>query len=190
MAQRERAIMIVGLLHLCDGVSKALLRVSMLLLVGLIGLTTYEVVSRYVFSAPTLWGFDLIYLLNGSLLALGVAYTLFAGEHVRIDVLSSRLPQRLQRGAGAAFYILLFLPAVGLLATVAVEATWHAYATDDRVLSSAWRPYKWPFYLPLAIGLTALWLQSLAETLRLLTGIAPGAYRHHDEAGSTTLHWR
>lgn len=177
------------LLRLCDGISKALLRVAMLLLVGLIGLTTYEVASRYAFDTPTLWGFDVIYLLNGTLLALGVSYTLFAGEHVRIDVFSSRLPQRLQRGVAAIFYILLFLPVVGLLTQVAAEATWHAYATDDRVLSSAWRPYKWPFYLPLAVGLAALWLQSLAEALRLLLGIEPGAYGRA-KPDPTTLHWR
>lgn len=182
--------MIVRVLHLCDGISKALLRVSTLLLVCLIGLTSYEVASRYLFDAPTLWGFDIIYLLNGTLLALGVSYTFFAGEHVRIDVFSSRLPRRLQRGVAALFYILLFLPVVGLLTQVAIEATWHAYATDDRVLSSAWRPYKWPFYLPLAVGLAALWLQSLAETLRLLLGLEPGAYRRGGESGSTTLDWR
>ncbi|MEX0759265.1 MAG: TRAP transporter small permease [Tistlia sp.] len=182
--------MIARVIGFCDGISKALLRVAVLLLVALIGVTTYEVVSRYAFSAPTVWGFDVIYLLNGALLALGVSHALLANEHVRIDVLSSRLPKGLQRGVGAAFYILLFLPAVGLLTQVAIEATWHAYATADRVLSSAWRPYKWPFFLPLAIGLAALWLQSLAETLRLLLGIESGACRRPDTPSPTTLHWR
>lgn len=166
--------MIAAVLGFCDGISKALMRISMVLLLGLIALTTYEVISRYLFAAPTLWGFDVIFMLNGALLALGISYTLYANEHVRIDVFSSRLPERLQRVIGALFYFLLLLPVMGLLTYVAVEATWHAYATDDRVLSSAWRPLKWPFLLPLAVGLAAFWLQSLAEALRLTFGLGPG----------------
>lgn len=167
--------MIAVVLGLCDGISKVLMRISLVLLLGLIGVTTYEVVSRYLFSAPTLWGFDVIFLLNGALLALGISYTLYANEHVRIDVFSSRLPERFQRAIGALFYLLLFLPVMGLLTYIAVEVTWHAYATDDRVLTSAWRPLKWPFLLPLAVGLAAFWLQSLAEALRLTFGIGPSA---------------
>jgi len=48
----------------------------------------YEVLARYVFNAPTLWAFDISYMLNGSIFILGAAFALQQDAHVRIDFLN------------------------------------------------------------------------------------------------------
>ena len=45
----------------------------------------YEVVSRYVFNAPTQWAYDMTFMLYGSFFMLGAAYTLQRKGHVRTD---------------------------------------------------------------------------------------------------------
>ena len=45
----------------------------------------YEVVSRYVFNAPTQWAYDMTFMLYGSFFMLGSAYTLQRKGHVRTD---------------------------------------------------------------------------------------------------------
>lgn len=63
---------------------------------AIVVLVVYEVISRYVFNAPTLWTQDLcIYLLVWAAF-LGLAPAERAGEHIRIDLAINRLkpPQR------------------------------------------------------------------------------------------------
>jgi TRAP-type mannitol/chloroaromatic compound transport system permease small subunit len=153
------------LLALIDGLARVLLWVAGMGLVVLIGTTLYEVAARYVFGAPTIWAFDVANLINGALFLLAAAWAVRIDGHVRIDVFSRKLPQRFQDVVQILFLLLLFLPALGFLIHAAWGQTARAFLTDDRVLS-AWRPLIWPFYLPIALGLTALALSCLAEILR------------------------
>jgi TRAP-type mannitol/chloroaromatic compound transport system permease small subunit len=80
-----------------DGISDLLAKVSMAMVVMLVTSILYEVVSRYVFGAPTLWSFDISYMLNGALFLLASGYSLKVEAHVRIDFISSRLALRNQQ---------------------------------------------------------------------------------------------
>jgi len=43
---------------------------------------TWEVVARHFFRAPTIWAFDVVYMLYGTHFMLGTAYTLMRIGHV------------------------------------------------------------------------------------------------------------
>jgi len=152
---------------------------AMTLFLALTFVTLYEVVSRYGFNAPTFWAFDMIYMLHGALFTLGAAYTLQKNAHVRIDVLAARFPERVQHAVNAVAYILLFLPALGIMAEAAVLRSYSAYVTDERELVSAWAPKVWPFYAVLAFALVCLWLQSLLEAIRHVRGLLRGTLTAH-----------
>ena len=47
----------------------------------------WEVVARYWFNAPTVWAYDMTYMLYGTFFMLGSAYTLLRGGHIRTDSL-------------------------------------------------------------------------------------------------------
>src|SRR5258708_24856026 len=42
---------------------------------------SFEVISRYAFDAPTLWSFDVTYMLYGTIFMLRAAYSLHKGAH-------------------------------------------------------------------------------------------------------------
>ena len=46
----------------------------------------WEVVSRYAFSKPTTWSYEIAYMQMGALFVLGIAYTMQQDAHVRIDL--------------------------------------------------------------------------------------------------------
>ena len=46
---------------------------------------TYEVVARYAFNSPTIWAYDVSYMLYGTIFMLGAAYALHKGAHIRTD---------------------------------------------------------------------------------------------------------
>ena len=172
-------------LDLADAIARVLLRATMVLLVVLIGTTVYEVVARYGFSAPTMWAFDTSYMINGALFLVASGYTLHVRGHVRIDVLSARLPIRVQMLLDALFYGLLFVPTMFILTRAAIGEAWHAFVTDDRVLESAWMPLIWPFYAALAIGVATLGLQAAANFIRAVRGLLTSGVGA-DEQGSGT----
>ena len=56
------------------------------LILPLVAAVTYEVLARYLFHAPTIWSYDLTYMLYGTLFMLGTAYALRRGAHIRTDM--------------------------------------------------------------------------------------------------------
>lgn len=174
-----------SLLKAADRLSYACTLVAMAMILGLIVSMLYEVVARYAFNAPTLWSYDVSYMLNGGLFLLGAAWTLANNNHVRIDFLSSRLPVPAQHAGNFLFYVLLFLPALGAATVAAIDEARIAAMTGKLEAVSPWKPKVWPFYTVIATGLAALWLQSLAESVRHAIGWRnPNAVRPPTAAGA------
>ena len=93
-------------------------------------------------------------------------FTLQRNEHVRIDFISVKMPVRVQHLVSVVLYVMLLLPAIYILTATAVSEAWDAYVTGQVERVSPWSPVIWPYYLGLAAGLTALFLQIIAEVIR------------------------
>ena len=163
-----------ALVRLADALSSATAALGVAALFALLAVMLFEVVARYGFGAPTVWGSDLAAMLTGALFLLGGARTLREGGHVRIDVLSSRLPAPVRRTIGAAFDLLLLLPTLGVLVHAAGRHTARAYARGEVDLAMAWRVPVWPAGALVTATLAVLALQVVAERLRP-AGPAPAA---------------
>jgi TRAP-type mannitol/chloroaromatic compound transport system permease small subunit len=155
-----------ALVRVVDGLSLAAAGLGVACLSALLGIMLFEVVARYGFGAPTVWGGDLGATLTAALFLLGGARTLRDGGHVRIDVLSRRLPAVVERGFGVAFELLLLLPTLGLLSWAAGRRAVRAYARGEVDLATAWHVPVWPLYTLIAATLALLALQVVAERLR------------------------
>lgn len=141
---------------------------------ALIVVCIVEVFARYAMNAPTIWSFDVLFTLHGSLFMLTGAYGLQKKVHVRIDVLSVRLPIRVQHATNLLAYLFLFLPAIWLLSDAGIRRTWSAYTSGEVELASAWGPVIWPIFATMSLGLVALILQTLVESVRHITGLVTG----------------
>lgn len=158
--------MIWRLMKSGDRLVKAVGYVGLILFPVLILCTVYEVIARYLFNAPTIWAFDITFMTHGALFMLTAAYALQRNAHVRIDVLSTRLPNRVQHAANLFSYVFLLLPGLWIFTNAALARSYSAYVGDEVELVSSWGPYVWPFFAVLTLGLAALWLQCLIETVR------------------------
>ena len=144
--------------------------------------TTYEVIVRYVFNAPTDWAFDFSYILYGALFYMSGAYTLSRGGHVRADMFSRTWPPRVQASVEIALYILFFFP--GILAMVI--AGYH-YAHDsfrilEKSINSPIGVPIWQIKLLIPVGAALIALQGLAEVMRASICLREGVWpqRLHD----------
>lgn len=132
----------------------------------LIVATVYEVFSRYVLDAPTIWAFELGYMVMGIHALIGAAYTLRAHAHIRIDILYTHFSDRTKAMIDIAGYLILFFPAVTWLCFALWEYWMEAYLTGEQSGQSAWNPVIWPLRLCFFLGYLLLWLQGLAELIK------------------------
>ena len=144
--------------------------------------TTYEVIVRYVFNAPTDWAFDFSYILYGALFYMAGAYTLSRGGHVRADMFSRTWPPRVQATIEITLYVFFFFP--GILALVI--AGYH-YAHDsvrilEKSINSPIGVPIWQIKLLIPVGATLIALQGLAEVMRGVICLREGQWppRLHD----------
>ena len=142
-----------------------------LLLVPLVLATTWEVVSRYALNAPTIWAYEIGYLLTGSHFLLGLAYTLKQDLHIRIDVFTGSMSPRTRAVIDTAAYAVM-LPLLTWLAWMLGEYRVAGYVRGERSGQSSLNPPVWPFRLVFTVSFALFALQVLAELLKSIARIS------------------
>lgn len=143
------------------------------LIVPIIFATAYEVFSRYVLNAPTIWAFEVGYMAMGANFLFGVAYTFREKSHIRIDVVYGHLfSQKTKAVVSLLGYVVLLLPAAWLLSDALWTYAHGAYLTMEKSGQSAWNPVIWPFRMTFFAGFALLFLQGVAETIRVIRFLA------------------
>ena len=122
------------------------------LVVPLILATGYEVFSRYALGAPTIWAFDVGYMLTGSHFLIGGALTLREQGHIRIDVLYTKFPRRVRALVDAATFAIIAVPFGYLLSVALWQYALEAYQSGELTGESAWNPVVWPFRAVFFVG--------------------------------------
>lgn len=142
-----------------------------LLVVPLTLATCWEVFSRYVLGAPTIWAFELGYMLMGVHFLLGGAIALKRQVHVRIDLIYARLPDRRRALIDLVLYVGLVLPAIVMFCLRFWDYTYSAYLSGEQSGMSAWNPPIWPFRALILFSFVLLGLQVVAECLKALDAL-------------------
>ena len=157
-----------GLVRAIDAISTAAGWLAGWFIVPMTLAIMYEVIARYAFSAPTIWSYEVGYMLYGAQFMLAAAYTLLKGGHIRTDVLYERWSARTRASVDAVCYVLFFFPGMlCILYAGAVEArqAWEiGERTGLRILGVSVPMYALKSVIPLTAGL--LLLQGLAELIR------------------------
>lgn len=146
-------------------VNKFLFVIAAALMAIIVPVMMYEVISRYAFHAPTVWGMELAVLLFGPYFLLGGPYVLHLGGHVNMDLFRARMSARTGHAVDIVNQlIILFFCAV--LLYYATPLAMQAMAYRETTFS-AWNPPLWPYKLTVPLSMLLLGLQSLAELARL-----------------------
>ncbi|WP_322999603.1 TRAP transporter small permease [Castellaniella sp.] len=150
------------------GTNKAMFMLAAALMVVIVPAMMAEVISRYVFHAPTVWGMELAVLLFGPYFLLGGPYLLHLGGHVNMDLFRNRMPPRVGRVVDFVnqLIILFFCGVMLYYATPLVLQSIEYRETTF----SAWNPPLWPYKIAVPVAVLLLGLQSLAELIRLCFG--------------------
>lgn len=144
--------------------------------VPLIAALVYEITARYLFTAPTMWAYDLSRMMYGALFVLGSAYALSKGVHIRSDFLYRNWSVRTQGRVDVALYVLLYFPSMLVFLWVASHWAWVSVVREERGMDTAWMPLLGPIKSCLPIGIVFLLLQGISELLKAVYAARNGRW--------------
>lgn len=155
-----------GVIAAIEGLTEGIGGLAALVIIPLVLATCYEVFARYVFGAPTIWAFELGYILTGIHFLLGGAITLKRQGHVRIDLIYDQLSVKKRATIDLVLYVTLVLPALSLIFLRLADYATAAYLSGETSGQSAWNPPIWPFRAIIAASFLLLTLQVVAEIIK------------------------
>jgi TRAP-type mannitol/chloroaromatic compound transport system permease small subunit len=146
--------------------------ITSLLILPLSFVVIYEVILRYVFNAPTIWGFELTIFLYGLHFMFGYPYTDVLGGNVKVDVFTSRMSEKKQAILNIITTSVFFLP-VFICLTIFTFKFAYISTLQREVNSTSWAPTIWPYKIIVAFCFLLLLLQgvsNLLKSIRVLVG--------------------
>lgn len=157
--------------------------VSFLIWVGA-AVLVWEVVSRYVFNAPTIWAHGYTQRIFGSYFILIGAFALLRGSHVRIDIFLPAKGGRRRAALDLLNYLMLLIWGSALTyegwAFFQDALLWNQ--KDDSALGHS----IWPIKLCLVIGAGLISVQAVAEIIRSVAGLINPSINQTRQFGNDT----
>ena len=134
--------------------------------IPMVAIVAYEVVARYAFSAPTIWSFDLTYMLYGTIFMLGAAYALHKGAHIRTDFFYENWSTRKKGMVDSISYLVFFFPSLVMLLIASGNEAWYAWTIREVSEQTPWRPILWPYKTVVPLTCVLLLLQGASEVVK------------------------
>jgi TRAP-type mannitol/chloroaromatic compound transport system permease small subunit len=165
-----------GLIRSLDAIAEWTGRIVSWLIIPMVASLVYEVGARYLFDAPTVWAYDMTFMLYGSFFMLGAAYTLKHKGHIRTDSFYGEWSPRTQGIVDSACYLVFFFPPLIAFLVVTWDYFWKSYEQGERIMTSPWMPIVYPFKFVLPLATALLLLQGLSELLKSLHAARKGEW--------------
>lgn len=157
-----------------DAVSDRTGRIVGWIAVPMIIALIYEVFARYVFHRPTIWSYEITYMIYGTHFLLGAAYTLRVKGHIRIDLLYMRFSPRGRALIDSLGYLVIFFPVMIILVIASFDMAKDAFMIHEVSQFTPWQPILWPFKSVICVGFSLLILQGVAEFIRSVITLVRG----------------
>jgi TRAP-type mannitol/chloroaromatic compound transport system permease small subunit len=144
--------------RLVDGLGRATSWIALVIVL----LMATNVLLRYLFRTGSVWSQELEWHLLVPLILFGMSYAMQKGEHVRVDILYGRFPERAKA--------VVDLVAALLCAVISVAVIWlslkyveQSYVINEQSQDPGGLPYRWLLKALIPAGFVVLLLQSLAS---------------------------
>jgi TRAP-type mannitol/chloroaromatic compound transport system permease small subunit len=144
------------------------------LLIFLILSMTYEIFARYFFNSPTMWSYDVSYMLSSLILVMGVAWVLAERGHVSVDILYSKFPTRGRAFLDIFFSLVLFFPCWILVIVYMFPEIAFSWSSAEKASVGTWRPMLAPFKTSIFLGLLLFVVQGVIELIKNVKTLISG----------------
>ena len=126
----------------------------------------YEVMARKIFTAPTMWAYDMSRFLYGALFMLGAGYALSKGVHIRADFLYRNFKVKTQGTIDFVLYLIFYFPGLLVFLYMTTGFLQESIMRGERGMDTTWMPYMWPIKTCLWLGIIFLLVQGVSELFK------------------------
>jgi TRAP-type mannitol/chloroaromatic compound transport system permease small subunit len=176
---------LLALSRIIDRVNERVGRAVYWLVLAAVLVSSGNAVVRYLFDYSSNGWLELQWYLYSGFFLVGAGYTLLRNEHVRIDIISSRLDPRTRAWIDLLGGIFFLLP----MATIIMVLSWpvftHSYALTE-YSPNAGGLLRWPVKLMIPAGFFLLAIQGVSEIIKrvaFLRGLIPDPTPRHVHGG-------
>ena len=178
---------LLSLSRLIDRLNQAIGRAATWLILLMVLISAGNAIVRKAFNVSSNSLLEIQWSLFAAVFLLAAAYTLLKNEHVRIDILSSRLSLRAQAWIDIFGTLFFLLPLCALMLYHAWPFFLESYASQEWS-SNPGGLILWPAKALIPAAFVLLGLQAISEIIKrvgFLCGIAPpntDAHAHSEQA--------
>jgi TRAP-type mannitol/chloroaromatic compound transport system permease small subunit len=158
-----------------DAITEKLGRALCWLLLAAVVVSTVNAITRKAFNLSSNAYLEAQWYLFAVTFMLGAGYVFLHDQHVRIDVLSSKLKRTTQIKIDVIGIIFFLLPLCVFVVWTSLPSVMTAIQTKE-VSASPGGLIRWPLYMLVPVGFSLLAMQSLSELFKrvaFLTGHGP-----------------
>ena len=122
-------------------------------------------IVRKAFDVSSNAWLELQWQLFGAVFMLCAAYTLLKNEHIRIDIVNSRLPKRVRDWIDLLGHVLFLMPFVLLMVYDGWPFFLTSWGQNEQSLNAGGLP-QWPAKFLIPLGFFFLFLQGVSEIIK------------------------
>jgi TRAP-type mannitol/chloroaromatic compound transport system permease small subunit len=149
-----------------DRLNESVAMVARWIILVVVAEMCYDVCMRYLFSRPTIWSYDISYMLGGTFFMLGLCYVHKLDRHVRVDVFYNMLKPKKKALVDIVMSLVVFFPTFTLLLIYMVPHVITSWQRKERSVVSFWSPPIYPLKTVVLIAIILLWLQSVSNLMK------------------------
>lgn len=176
--------LLLALSRAIDALNEKVGRTVLWLILLMALVSTTNALFRYALNQSSNAWLELQWYLFAAVFLLCAGYTLLHDEHIRIDVVSSRLSRRTQIWIDIFGTIFFLLP----MSTFILWLSWPMFLNawmSQEMSSNAGGLVRWPARLMIPAGFFLLTLQGVSELIKrvaILLGLIPDPVKRHGHA--------
>jgi len=166
---------LLGISRAVDALNERVGRIVIWLVLAMALVSTLNALTRYAFNRSSNAWLELQWYLFAAVFLLCAGYTLLHNEHIRIDVLSSRLSARSRLWIDVVGTVLFLLPVSIYIVWLSWPVFVNAWVSNE-MSSNAGGLVRWPARLLVPVGFLLLSLQGISELIKrvaALKGLIP-----------------
>jgi TRAP-type mannitol/chloroaromatic compound transport system permease small subunit len=173
---------LLGISRLIDAVNERIGKITAWAIVVAVLVSAINAIIRKVFGTSSNAWLELQWYLFGAVFMLCASWTLKANEHIRIDILSSRLTKRNRDGIDIFGHLFFLLPFVALMIYLSTPFFIRSYESGE-VSTNAGGLLIWPAKGLILLGFVLLAFQWFSELVKRIAIRRGELADEHDGAG-------
>ena len=135
-------------------------RATMYLVFVMMFILILSFVTRNIINIPLIWIIEMAQFVMTGYYLLGGGYSMLADDHVRMDLIYSKLKDKTKALLDSLTSVFLIFYLV-VLFYGSISSLTYTIETNQR-LFTAWAPYVWPIKSVMTFGIMLMLLQSIA----------------------------